>query len=518
MKSVIKTFFAAALLLALNSCGWLDVTPSNSIDSKDLFETGYGFRNALNGIYLAIGSENLYGKNLSWGFLSAVSQEYLNDESEQGQRTDAALSDAADLVYNSSNTEPVVTEIWENAYSVIANINKLLSEIDAVDSHEFAYGEDEKALIKAEASALRAMLHFDLLRLFAPAPVTSPSGTYIPYRDTYSATASAGLSVHDFGEKILADISAAEDALRSFDTQFHPTAMYASLMSGNSAHWNARYRFDSRSYIDEMGEFFWFRGWRMNYMALLALKARVCYYLGADYRLLARSAARELYDSFYTERQWVGFTPSENISCNIDSRYKKLSDDVLFAAYNRNLADTFDDELSGANNTIRMPLAGVDELFASDRAGIYGDWRYTYLIGTSNSSARVYYTRKYSSSPDAVVSVIENPMVPLIRFSEVCYILASLAADDGDVSRGIEYLETVRRARGAERDLSLTVTTPEQLRDEILLDERKEFIAEGGAFYCFKARNLSSVPGSRGGMRNMEGGYVLPVPESENPF
>ena len=44
--------------------------------------------------------------------------------------------------------------------------------------------------------------------------------------------------------------------------------------------WNARYRFNSGSYIDDMGAFFWYRGIRFNYLALLGLKARVCIYAG----------------------------------------------------------------------------------------------------------------------------------------------------------------------------------------------------------------------------------------------
>ena len=151
------TFLAA-------SCDWLAITPENSIDEDDLFTSGYGYRNALNGIYLKIGSRDLYGENLSWGFLSAAAQEYLTDNSQQGQNSVQISKDAADFIYNSTSTQPVIQTIWETQYSVIANINKIIEHIDNIDKSEFAFGEDEKNLIKAEAYALRAMLHFDLLR------------------------------------------------------------------------------------------------------------------------------------------------------------------------------------------------------------------------------------------------------------------------------------------------------------------------------------------------------------------
>ena len=95
-------------------------------------------------------------------------------------------------------------------------------------------------------------MHFDLLRLFAPAPATNPSGTYLPYRDKYEAAVIEKSTVTDFIEKILKDLLEAEDILRKFDTEYHPEAMYASQMYEPTPEWNSRYRFNSGSYIDDM--------------------------------------------------------------------------------------------------------------------------------------------------------------------------------------------------------------------------------------------------------------------------
>ena len=208
-----KLLYIATLLLTV-SCNWLAITPENTIDEDDLFTTGYGCRNALNGIYLEIGSSDLYGENLSWGFLSAVGQEYLTDNSYVGSYSMQLSKDAANFVYNSATTQTVIQSIWERQYSIIANLNKIIEHIDKVDKNEFAYGEDERNLIKAEAYALRAMLHFDLLRLFAPAPSTNPSGTYIPYREKFGPEMGENISVTSFIEKCLKDISVAEPLLK----------------------------------------------------------------------------------------------------------------------------------------------------------------------------------------------------------------------------------------------------------------------------------------------------------------
>lgn len=510
----------SASLLTLASCGWLDVSPENTIDEKELFSTGYGFRNALNGIYLELGSPAVYGENLSWGFLSAVAQEYLADGSSIGQNTLAVCRDASGFVYNSTNTQPVIEEIWQTQYSMIANINKILEHIYDLDASAFTYGEDERGMIRGEALALRAMLHFDLLRLFAPSPAASPSGTWLPYREEFSHDVGEKLTVRQFLEKVIRDITEAEPLLRSIDTEFHPEAMYASMMSTPTVSMNARYRFDSSTFIDDTGQFFWFRGWRLNYLALLGLKARVCMYAGQEYHSIARAAAMELYTTYYQDLQWVGFTPQDDITCQIESRHTKMTDDVLFGAYYRNLATDFESMIYGADNSVKLPLANIESLFASDNTGVYEDWRLDYAIAQTNTSEKAWYTLKYNSSSEAVVTSVENPMVPLVRLSEVMYILAELSAEEGNVGQGIEYLETVRRARGAQRSLSTTVSTAEQLMEEIILDARKDFLCEGNMFYMYKRLNIREVPSASesGAVKDMTAGYVLPVPASESPF
>ena len=514
-----KILYILSFIFVASSCNWLAITPENSIDEDDLFTTGYGFRNALNGVYLKIGSRDLYGENLSWGFASAIAQEYLTDDSQQGSYTMQLTRDAADFIYNSSTTQPVIQTIWENQYSAIANLNKIIEHIDEIDHSKFAYGEDERGLIKAEAYALRAMLHFDLLRLFAPAPATNPSGTYLPYRDKFSPELGDKLSVTAFIERCLQDINVAEPLLKDFDTEFHPEAMSTVMSSGSSMSWSTRYRFDCKMYIDEMGEFFWYRGWRMNYMAVLALKARVCHYAGKGYAPIAKAAAKTVYDDFYKTDK-IGFTPASNITCQPEIRYYKAFDDVIMGAYYPNLATEYDEELYGNDNSVKYPLAAVDNLYASDNTGIYSDYRYQYLIKKSNTSNQSYYHGKYSVATESVAAAISNPMVPVFRLSEICYILAEIAADEKQVATGVEYLKDVRTARGALRDISLTVTTAEQLKDEILLDARKDLMNEGQVFFMYKRLNVDKVESSSkpGFYRNMAEGYVLPIPTSESPF
>ena len=267
------------------------------------------------------------------------------------------------------------------------------------------------------------------------------------------------------------------------------------------------------------GAFFWYRGIRFNYLALLGLKARVCIYAGPAYYKNAETAAKELYNTYYQQKRWIGFTEGENITCNLNSRYTKVSHDILFGLYKKQLATDYEQVVwgsSSSSSTTRLPLANIPSLFASDNTGVYTDYRLTYRSGTTNETQSKYYTLKYNPSVESVVEAMENPMIPVIRFSEICHILAEISSYNGKITEGINYLETVRKARGAERTLSLTVSTREQLDAEILLDIRKEMIGEGGTFYTYKRMNLSTVPDSdEEGEINMTGSYVLPLPTSE---
>ena len=68
---------ACCLLLPLGGCSnWLDVIPEDSVDEKDLFSTGEGYRNALNGVYRQMSQTSMYGQQMSWGFIDVLGQLY----------------------------------------------------------------------------------------------------------------------------------------------------------------------------------------------------------------------------------------------------------------------------------------------------------------------------------------------------------------------------------------------------------------------------------------------------------
>ena len=182
MKNKILLLLFLPLLFGCN--GWLNVTPQSEVDEEDLFADGEGYRNSLNGVYSRISESDMYAQQLTWGFMDVLAQYYNFDKMNQyGAYPKAYKGD-----YDNS----------EGAYKSIANCNNLIQNIDKADVTKFLGREGEKNMLKGEALALRAFLHFDLLRLFAPVAVelngdktgyvpVNDNNEYLPYCETHPA-------------------------------------------------------------------------------------------------------------------------------------------------------------------------------------------------------------------------------------------------------------------------------------------------------------------------------------------
>ena len=510
MKKLIYTtlIFATA---SLSACSWFDVMPENTVASGDMFSEGDGYCNALNGIFVNISASPLYGQEMSWGFMSAISQQYMQENLPDN--VSPLYADAAELEYSTTSTLPIVENIWEEAYKAIANVNKLIESCKTASGNIFREGETERDLIHGEALALRAMLHLDLLGLFAPAPSTQPQGTYIPYRDAYGPEPGEKLSVNDFMQKVIRDLKQARDLVYENDMVVRKNCMVLESGSDDRAFANARLRFQNNNIVGDEGLFLRWRGTRMNYFAVTALLVRAYMYAGQYDN--AYEPAMELYGYYQTEG-WIGFT-SESMLKN--STYPgegnfKLFDDILLGLYNETLATDYADEAD------RLPLANVKELFDPDNFGVYTDWRYSYCISISQDVNPLYYSKKYDKQGESWVSYLGNdssPIIPIVRFSEVVQALAEIQCRKGNVTRAAEILGHLRSGRGALRTIG--TVSQEQMLEEIVTDIRKECIGEGRLFFQYKRLNLSEVDNSNGkGKLSMSGKYVLPVPSSETIY
>ena len=72
-----KIILAVLLPIMLSSCEqWLDVAPDDQVNEETLFANGDGYRNALNGVYRDMATTQMYGRELTWGFVDVMGWVY----------------------------------------------------------------------------------------------------------------------------------------------------------------------------------------------------------------------------------------------------------------------------------------------------------------------------------------------------------------------------------------------------------------------------------------------------------
>ena len=128
------------------------------------------------------------------------------------------LSSASNYDWTNSQIEPLIDKTWSKAYNVVANCNNLIQNIGKADPEIFYLKNREKRSIWGEALALRAYIQFDLLRLFAAAPITKPEKKYISYITDYPAYVSPPKTVGECLDSIISDLSEAGRLVWALDS------------------------------------------------------------------------------------------------------------------------------------------------------------------------------------------------------------------------------------------------------------------------------------------------------------
>ena len=479
MMKINKIIISALVFVGFiaTSCeSWLDVSPRSEVKAEDLFSQESGYRDALFGVYTSMSKSNLYGSTLTMSLMDVLAQTYVINT--EGQ----AFYDASK--YDYETIEPTINGIWRNMYSCISNCNNLLENLEG---NEDVFQDDNYDIFVAEAKALRAYLHFDLLRMFAPSATSSPDYLSIPFIDKVATTPFPQLTTTEMLDKVISELTIAQDLLReidpigpAFDTYNRSTYLRI---------WDQV----------QDGGFLINRTNRMNYYSVTALLARVYMYMGntAD----ALEAANEVINSgkfsFVSEDDLVGADKPDIL----------FNNEIIFGVYNEKIFDISKNYFKfEAGSELRMPDTRKHEYFETD---VYGnvDYRARYQFGRVNNSSDEYVV-KYSP-----VDYYNPYQVPLLRLSEMFYIAAECTANDME---SLSIIDSVRVNRGYSTYPDSLVFTPEDIEMEIYKEYRKEFIAEGQMFYYLKRKGIVDIKNTIIDGSDMI--YVFPIPDVEIEF
>ena len=202
-------WIGVVLVCGVGCSSFLDVQPKDKQSEKQLFATRGGFYTAVNGIYNKMASPALYGKNLSYELVDVISKRY------QPLPVNTYLTALSTFAYTDENVKKTLESTWTTAYNTILNCNVVLENID---ESEGVLQEQEYRVLKGEMLAVRAFLHFDMLRLFGPIYKLHPEAEAIPYNESSKVVALPLMTADSvLHEKILRDLDEAEELLADSD-------------------------------------------------------------------------------------------------------------------------------------------------------------------------------------------------------------------------------------------------------------------------------------------------------------
>lgn len=487
-NNIFSILLLAVATLVLSGCSdWLDYTPKDKTTAEQQFSTRAGFYTAVNGVYNRLASTTLYGNTLSYGAIDLMGQRY-----EAGTNQYSPKYLWSNFKYTNSTLQSSLNYVWQEAYQTILNANVILQ---GVDEQKGVLPDIDKNLIKGDLLALRAFLHFDMLRLFGTVYSKDSQTPVIPYNDSTEPKAYDLLSSKEIVyDHLLPDLNAAEQCLKAAD----PIQTVGVTEENNDD--NDNYR----SY----------RQMRLNYFAVALLKARVYQWAGdTDNALLEAQKITDNEDV----KHLLPFVNPDKLLGNTYNPDRIFSTEVLFGVFNSERSDIYKNVFDGANlNSTDMyrPYAGyIEKLFPNQ-----ADYRFQSQWIHNGS---YYNFGKFKEvTYDASASPLFAVLMPLMRISEAYYIAADCMKKKGDLPHAIEYLNAILNKRGA-TPLNASASASE-FDQQLKLEYIREFWGEGQIFFMFK-RTFSSIGGVFNGNISSQWSsvnpttavYVLPTPSSE---
>lgn len=447
-----KKYFSYLLALCcLTSCErFLDVKPKAEIVEHIYFDTPEGFEDALYGAYSSLSRAELYGEHLSWGLVDGFAQYYKKtfiDERVLGI-----------LTLDHERNRGTYGSIWNRAYESIGYVNNVLRNLDRKDPSSMRHYN----LYKGEALGLRAFLHFDLVRLFAPQVTSQPHARGIPYVKIYEASVSPFKTVSEVYALIIDDLLEAEKLLEADET----------LMT-----------FPRQLNISD--GFATSREIHFNRYAVQALLARV-YWMKNDMDNAAIYAEKVISSG--------KFQLEDKLDLRTFAAGTISSSEAIFGVYATRTLDgirrafyTYEPTYTWLPADDLAALYSVPQEEGNDMRG--NNWFRILITGNDSDNVlrcmKIVNEAKITNPSDYTSTRLEG--INMIRLSEM-YLIAAEAWLTRDPIRARDYFDTFIESRGLFKYADRPQATFSKA--DIIRERRKEFVQEGQYFYTMKRENM----------------------------
>ena len=445
----------------------IELEPTHTVNGDKFFTKVEDHDFALTGAYQRLKQNSLYsGVNGGSVFLSAV--DIAADNFRSGPSNLGNLNTM--FLWNYTADNAVTKGAWDAAYSVIQQANVTLRGLQQFRAASPATVNR----IEGQARALRAFMHFEIFRWWAPNYDPAATTPGIAYADTFDIERKPSrLSVQQSYSRIESDLKIAKGLLSNTDRDvqdIHPAG-------GNG-----------RSYIDTL--------------VIDAMLSRM-YLYAKQWDSAAKYATIVINEKPLTPASefsdiWEDASTEEVVwSINYEAGNAALIREI----YKPDPRDEFEDEISW-----RPVTALVGSYTASD---VRGPVYFTSRAGGFIVPNKYFAKTTAATSPDGVVNF------KLFRTAEMYLIRAEALAMKGQDVQALGSLNALRMARGA----ATGAETGTALQTAIQTERRKELFIEGHRFFDLKrttrtvnrTQNCSTVctltPAHRA--------WALPVPQTE---
>ncbi len=472
MKHITIIFSIVGMMLLAGCDDRLYLDPHQSISTSQAFETLADFSYAINGMYEGARSEGLHGGHLN------IYPDIMADNltrSLEGRLTHTT-------VYNwqISSDYYLMEETFDEAYLVILRANKVL---EGAEEYEPADAAEQTELdhYKAQALAMRALMHFELVKVFSKAySQGSASDLGIPYINSTEATYPSRDGLFDTYDKIVQDLEDAYGLIDPSDT----------------------------------------RKDRFNQAAIAALQAKVAMEMGDYASVISKGQVALDAVPVSTRDNFFGIWKDEN------------KDGVLFY-----IAVEKRDDLQLGVNYSQSSGAGIrsEYVCSYELYQLYdsADIRLTSYITTSEFEGNLYnHIEKYRGRSSSVEANPTPDLVDLkiLRAADISLLVAeaNMLNATQQTFAALKHLNDVRFNRYDTSAISFPPLSNLELLDEIYLQRRLELAFEGDRLFTLKRLGLDIERTAEGQYADGSGvgpdelvleasshKFQLPIPQSE---
>ena len=494
IKRLIKNIvLAAALLLPVSSCSdWLEVEMEDGILEDALYADNEGFLTVLNGVYSNLNTS--YASFLSMGAVDVMAQ-YYNVQ----RNASHPYYIYANYQYDDEDFDAASGSVWSHLYSLILNTNVLLEQCDKEGS---ALSKQYYNIVKGEALALRAMMHFDLLRLYGPIYTTeTASQQAIAYLKDTERKMQDILPASKVVELILDDLKNA-----------------ATLLADDLIRTDGVNSSESED-LQETNDFR-YRQYRLNYYAVQGLLARL--YMWTGDKVNARNTVSALITEIEENETFPWVTKSTVDGSNGVSD-RVFSTEVIFGLYNVNRLSLFNGVYNKTLEGNALSFIGGVSGENSKLATFYGtssgsDYRAQMWESVVQENLSQKEENKVGNSYLLKYSDIETTehyryMIPLMRISEM-YLIAAECSDN--LEDACSYINTIRLNRSV---ADIENVTTENIQEYITAEFAREVIGEGQLFFYYKRHAMETFASGTSANTTFSmdlSSYVVPLPTIES--